>query len=676
MRHYNLIMRLLFLLFFLTNSFVLFAQQKERDSLFLILRSKDISESQRADIYAQMSFEFRDTAPIKGIEYGEKAIEIGGKVGNEFAVNKGLSHTGINYKNIGNYPKAMQYFLQSADMAKRRKDLETEAYAHIDMGRIYQAQKNYIKTEENYNEAKIIAELKKDDKILAYVYINLARFYKETNRYDLALESGTKSLKLRQIVKDNRGIATSYQVIADIYNLQKNYVKAVENYDLSDTFLNAAKSKRGLIGNIIGKAQVLKKQGDNVVALQKANEGLIMAQALGDLIYVRDACELLTAIYLQEKDYKNAIKYQTTLILAKDSLMNEDDTRKVSNLENMREKELETIAQKAKEENENFIKVVIALIVIIVLASAGTITFISYQNNKKTQLSNKQLQNQKEEIEAINNELGYKNIEIERKNRENLESLTYAQRIQRSILPTNTDFFDRFPDSFVFYQPRELVGGDFYWKYHNHSDNMTYLAVADCTGHGAPGALLTMVCKAALSKVIVENDIKEVNEILSLTHKEIVLALSQKNNLNGDGMDIVLCKIDNNKKTADFASARTAFYVLQDNVMQTFGGDLYPVGGVATVFPDEREYRIQTINITSPTVLYLASDGYQDQFGGEKNKKFMKKKFQELLVTLQETPIQKQDVIIKQVMDDWMKQLGQTLVEQTDDMVVIGVKLA
>ncbi len=668
-------MKLLFPFLFFINSFVLSAQQKERDSLFSILRNKDLSESQKADIYAQMSFEFRDTEPIKGIEYGEKAIEIGQKVNNEHAVNKGLSHTGINYKNIGNYPKAMQYFLQSADMAKRRKDAETEAYAHIDMGRIYQAQKNYIKTEQNFKEAKIIAETKNDKKILAYVYINLARFYKETNRYDLALEECYKSLKLRQILKDNRGIATSYQVIADIYSLQENYPKALENYDQSDKFLNVAKSKRGLIGNTIGKAQVLKKQNNNKFALEKANEGLLMAQGLGDLIYVRDACEILTNIYLQEKDYKNAHKYQSIFIAAKDSLMNEDDTRKVSNLENMREKELESIAQKAKEETANFIRIVVGLIVIIILISVSTIAFISYKNNQKTQLSNKQLQNQKEEIETINNELGYKNIEIERKNRENLESLTYAQRIQSSILPTNTDFLERFPNSFVFYQPRELVGGDFYWKHHNQNDNITYLAVADCTGHGAPGALLTMVCKAALSKIVVENGIKEVNEILSHTHKEIVQALSQETNHNGDGMDIVLCKIDNNKKTADFASARTSFYIIQDNILQTFGGDLYPVGGVATVFPDEREYRIQTVDINVPTVVYMASDGYQDQFGGVKNKKFMKKQFQELLISLQETPINKQEKIIKQIMDNWMKQIDQPSLEQTDDMVVIGIQL-
>ncbi len=669
-------MRFLFSLLFFIQSFGLFAQQKERDSLFSVLRDKDVSESQRADIYAQMSFEFRDTEPIKGIEYGERAIEIGQKTGNERAVNKGLSHTGINYKNIGNYPKAMQYFLQAVDMARRRKDLETEAYAHIDMGRIYQAQKNYIKAEQNYKESRQIAEIQKDDKILAYVHINLARFYKETNRYDLALENAQKSLQLRRILKDNRGIATSYQVIADIYNLQKEYTKALENYEKSDVFLNVARSKRGLIGNVIGKAQVLKKQENNISALEKANQGLIMAQALGDLIYVRDACELLTQIYLQEKDYKNALKYQSILIAAKDSLMNEDDTRKVSNLENMREKELENIAQKAREEKENFVKSVIGLVVTIVLASAATITVIANRSNKKTQASNKQLQSQKEEIETINNELAHKNIEIERKNTENKESLTYAQRIQRSILPTNTDFFNRFPESFVFYQPRELLGGDFYWKYHNQSDNITYLAVADCTGHGAPGALLTMVCKAALSKVVIENSIREVNEILSHTHKEIVHALSQKSNQNGDGMDIVLCKIDNNNKTVDFASARTAFYVMQDNVLQTFGGDLYPVGGVATVFPDERVYKTQTITITDSTVIYLASDGYQDQFGGEKSKKFMKKKFQELLINLQQTHITKQEIIIKQVMDNWMKQTDQSTVEQTDDMVVIGIKLS
>ncbi len=669
-------MKLLFLLLFFINSSVLFAQQKERDSLFSVLRDKDVSESERAAIYAQMSFEFRDTEPIKGIEYGERAIEIGQRVNNEYAINKGLSHTGINYKNIGNYPKAMQYFLQSADMAKRRKDAETEAYAYIDMGRIYQAQKNYIKTEQNFKEAKIIAETKNDKKILAYVFINLARFYKETNRYDLALQECYKSLKLRQTLKDNRGIATSYQVIADIYNLQENYSKALENYEQSDKFLNVAKSKRGLIGNTIGKAQVLQKQNNNEFALEKANEGLLMAQGLGDLIYVRDACQILTQIYLEEKDYKNAHKYQSIFIAAKDSLMNEDDTRKVSNLENMREKELERIAQKAKQENEDFVRMVVGLIVIIVLISAGTITFISYKNNEKTQASNKQLQNQKEEIETINNELGYKNIEIERKNRENLDSLTYAQRIQNSILPTNTDFFKRFPNCFVFYQPRELLGGDFYWKYYNNNEDIIYLAVADCTGHGAPGALLTMVCKAALSKIVVENGIKEVNQILSHTHKEIVQALSQATNHNGDGMDIVLCKIDNNKKTVDFASARTAFYVVQGNILQTFGGDLYPVGGVATVFPEEREYKIQTISIDVPTVLYLASDGYQDQFGGAKNKKFMKKQFQELLISLQETPIKKQEKIIKQVMDNWMKQIDQPTLEQTDDMVVIGIQLA
>lgn len=272
--------------------------------------------------------------------------------------------------------------------------------------------------------------------------------------------------------------------------------------------------------------------------------------------------------------------------------------------------------------------------------------------------SNRKIQQQNDQIESQNKELAEKNQNI-------TASINYAKRIQAVMLPSIPNIKQNFQGLFLFYRPRDIVSGDFYWYTEAHGK--TYFAVADCTGHGVPGALMSMTGAMLLNHVVKENGIKEVDQILKELHLGVANLLNTKESNVQDGMDIGLCCIDRAEGQLHFAGAKQPLMYVSKGQMHVIKPNREPIGGNAYQF--YRTYNKHTIPLDPGNVYYISSDGFQDQFGSN-NKKFLRKRFRTLLHEIYHKPFEEQHQILDKVMDDWMEDAS-----QTDDMLVAGFKV-
>ncbi len=315
------------------------------------------------------------------------------------------------------------------------------------------------------------------------------------------------------------------------------------------------------------------------------------------------------------------------------------------------------------------------------------------QQRDKLIAFNEEINQQKEEIEAqrdlqivMNQEIQLQKHELEDLYADVRASITYAQRIQKAILPPLEDISNVLPESFVLFMPRDVVSGDFYWfttvadenANGSESGEKIILVAADCTGHGVPGAFMSMIGNDLLDTIIHDKKIHEADKILNELHKGVRKALKQEDNKMRDGMDIVLVVIDKVQKTMEFAGAKNPLIYLQNGEIFQIKGDKMPIGGEQK--EQDRYFTKHTISLSmneqspeqSQTTFYLFSDGFQDQFGGQENKKFMVTRFRELLLSIHQEDMAKQKETLQSTIEAWMAAGNE---KQIDDILVIGVRI-
>ncbi len=262
-------------------------------------------------------------------------------------------------------------------------------------------------------------------------------------------------------------------------------------------------------------------------------------------------------------------------------------------------------------------------------------------------------------------EISQARTHLAQKNKEVTDSINYAKRIQAAILPSTKMLNANLQKSFVLYLPKDIVAGDFYWT--ERVGNTILFAVADCTGHGVPGAMVSVVCNNALNNVIKQNKIVNPGEILDQT-TELVLTQFAKPEERGvsDGMDIALCSYDMDSKILSYSGANTPLWIVRKEQVIEYKATRQPVGKYAKRI----NFETHQIEVEKDDMIYLSSDGFADQFGGDKEKKFMKKNFKELLVQISLKPLISQSKELQNAFENWSDSY-----EQVDDICVMGVKV-
>ncbi|UKN01441.1 SpoIIE family protein phosphatase [Paracrocinitomix mangrovi] len=263
------------------------------------------------------------------------------------------------------------------------------------------------------------------------------------------------------------------------------------------------------------------------------------------------------------------------------------------------------------------------------------------------------------------------NFELEKRNRKIRASINYAERIQRSVLLTEAQIHAMLPNSFVFYQPLDVVSGDFYWF--AEVDGKVVMAAVDCTGHGVPGAFMSLIGNTLMNQIVKEKKITSPAEILNKLHQGIVESLNQEHDEAAaqDGMDLSICTLDKNSKTLTFAGAMNPLYIVQGNEIMEVNANYRGIGGVISRKKKTSfDFKEEKIKIEDKANIYMFSDGYMDQFGGTKNEKFNISRFKDLLVSIKDQSMNDQKESVERAINDWK---GST--HQIDDMLVIGVKV-
>lgn len=321
-----------------------------------------------------------------------------------------------------------------------------------------------------------------------------------------------------------------------------------------------------------------------------------------------------------------------------------------------------------------------------------------YHTNKELEEKNKQLIRYNEELEQ---KIAQRTAELQKKNEDLTDSINYAQRIQHAMLPFPERIAKSLAEFFILFKPKDIVSGDFYWfqdmsieSYDfgvkndaledKRKENKIVIVCADCTGHGVPGAFMSMIGNELLNQIVNVHHITSPDLILNELHKGIRYALQQGETANRDGMDISVVTLTKHPNSSligfekiEYAGAMNPFYYVQDGQFYEIKADKMSIGGLQS--EEERIFKKHTIQLqqqtpnTKPqTVFYLCSDGFQDQFGGSEGRKFMVKKFREFLFSISHLPMDEQHQILDKTINEWMAEGNE---KQVDDMLVMGIRI-
>ena len=597
-----------------------------------------------------------------------KALRIAEKIKDLKSTSACIANIGVIYDEQGDYVRALKAYLRGLKFAEEHKHQNFKIYNLINISTIYNQQNNTKLAIQYANEALELLNTEKGDDLSKVTCLgNLADFYFKDKQYSKSLEYARRSLKLAKKTDDKLGVVYAYRAIGKVKITAKNLKEGLNYYNQALKISKEIGEKQAAIIVERELAYTYQKLKDFDKALQFARNSVKDAEEIGSARDIKDGYKTLSDIFATNKQVDSSYFYYKKFTVYKDKLFGEKNSWELNNIRieydlDKKETEITLLTQdrrlaKGKVRRQRIIQYffIAGFVVIFFIA------FVQYRNNLQKQRANQLLQNKNDEIYE-------KNIQINDQNEAITSSINYAQRIQKAILPLEDHIGARVSDYFLFNRPRDIVSGDFYWFIQHQ--NKCFFGVIDCTGHGVPGAFMSMLGNTALTNIVLQQKITEPHEILNQLSKEVDFLLQQHVTQNTDSMDIALCAVDVQNKVLEYAGANNPMIWIQNGEMQVIKADRMPIGKEQVDMG--RSYTLHSIDISTPTTVYLYTDGCQDQFGGPEGKKFKSARLRELLFSNYALPMSEQHDLLAQAMDDWMS-IGPKA--QVDDMLIMGVKL-
>ena len=478
---------------------------------------------------------------------------------------------------------------------------------------------------------------------------------------DSALWFYKEALKLKEKLGDSLGLSTSYSGIANVYLENKQFPLFLKYINLSISMAKKMNNIGYEANGYFYKGEAYYRYDKLDSAIFYFNTSLNILKKVGDLSRISDCYMLLSDCFDSKKDYKKAYDFHKLFKLYYDSLFKKESVEQLENLkigfETEKKEEENKLLQTENKLSSATIKQqkIISYVIIGGLFLVSLLAFYIFNGLKKQRKANAIISKQKEEVHR------QKEI-IEEHQKETIDSINYAKRIQYALL-AHTDLLQKhLPEHFVLFKPKDIVSGDFYWA--TEHNGKFYLAVCDSTGHGVPGAFMSLLNIGFLSEAIKEKNILEPHEVLNYVRKRLIDSIG--NDGQKDGMDAILICVDRSSDKIFYAAANNEPILIRDNEIIELAKDKMPVGKGEK----ESSFTLQSLTRQSGDVLYLYTDGYADQFGGEKGKKFKYKQLNELLLSISSENADKQNEILYSKFIDWKGEL-----EQVDDVCIIGIKI-
>lgn len=596
------------------------------------------------------------------LSYYNKSFQISEEIDDKQSMGNALGNIGNVYADQGIYQKAINAYTKSLKIQENLKNDLNVAYFESSIGILYKDIGDYDSALKRYLKSLEIFEKIKDQEGLAMSYNNLGNLYADKKERDKAIEYLTKSMNLYEKIGDKKGVGIALCNIASMYDELGDYSTFLELNKQSLKIQQEIDDKKGMAMSLNNIGIALNKLGNTSDALVYMEKALQLSKELGLVIETRNASEALYSLYSKTGRYKKALDMHILYITMKDSIAGEDAAKNIISqgykyeyekqkaIDDAEHDKMMVIKQKEKEKQQIMTYAVSCVLVMVVI-------FLIFVFNRLriTRKQKRVIEEQKIVVESAHEQL-------EEKNKDILDSINYAKRIQTAILPPGKVVKEYLKESFILYKPKDIVAGDFYWM--EQKNNKVLFAAADCTGHGVPGAMVSVVCNNGLNRSVREYGLTDPGKILDKT-KDIVLQEFEKSEDDvKDGMDIALCSLAGDQ--LQYAGAHNPLWIIRNDEILETKADKQPIGKFWKTEP----FTTHTIDLLKGDTIYIFSDGYVDQFGGEKSKKFKSKAFKELLISIQHLSMEEQRLFIDETFEKWRGDI-----DQIDDVCVIGVRV-
>jgi serine phosphatase RsbU (regulator of sigma subunit) len=616
--------------------------------------------------------------------YGQKGIELARKINDLKSEGQIHNRLGLGYKEQNNFQKSFKHYTLAIDLYKELGDEEMIGVVYNNIGLLYHGENNYGEELTYHHKAlEIFVRINLPSR-KAMSYVNIGRVYINKQDFKAGADYFVKAYKIYDELEDDKRVVTCLNNIAAVYLYDEEPELSIyyfdKNLELLETLNNVDRSKAMVLYNSASVLISLKKYDEAEKRLTTAlelckeiesKESLAICYhnfgslyldkkeyKLAEENYLKslsfairlnlkqleiDNYQNLAKVYEQTNSFKKAYTNYKKYFSIKDSIFNRqiesinEVEKKYIEEKSARELEVLNIAKQREEYQSNIVKV-IGGAVILLLFMVIFFVVIKYRDNKKS------------------------NLLLAEKNKEITDSILYAKRIQSAILPPGKVVKEYLQESFILYKPKDIVAGDFYWL--EHVDGKVLFAAADCTGHGVPGAMVSVVCNNALNRSVREHGLTDPGKILNKTREIVIQEFEKSDEDVKDGMDIALCSLEGNK--LQYAGAHNPLWIIRNGEIIETKANKQPIGK----FDNPEPYTTHSFELEKGDSVYIFSDGYVDQFGGEKGKKYKSANFKKLLLSIQNKDMIDQKRILDGSFETWRGDL-----EQIDDVCIIGVKI-
>lgn len=603
-----------------------------------------------------------------------------------------LNDLGVVSRNNKKYELALSYLNKAIELQNGLSYKKLEGDIHINigltstlLGMFEQAEQAYLTAIEIFKKSN---NVNKQAEILNFLAKN--KFL--SNKNNAALTYCNESIEQSLLSKDYKNLSNSYLLLSDIYADEGDYQESNKYFKLYNETkkqlqdeVNIQKLLRAQKESTIYdfeietrenyKAQSIKTAELLLTKLESAKKEKEILEMQRDA-ELRDAKLAYSALEREKANQALALT-EKNLQLKQREIQQLENQSKLNSLEasvNLKKLELaqgrnfnyfqtqliNELKVSVIQRNQRYLQWAIGALVVLILFFIA-ILIRGVRNRKEIQIQNFKLSKKNEEIVA------QRNIILE-KNKEIIDSINYALKIQTAMLPTEEDMRFALGELFIFYRPKDIVSGDFYWFH--QTDEYYFYAVADCTGHGVPGGFMSMLGISLLNEIVTEKAIFEPNDILDLLSAKLVSELKQTESKSAskDGMDITLCRINKAKTELCYAGANNDLWIVRNNELVVYKADKQPVGFHYGAYKQFNQHHIE---LKRNDRIFAFTDGYADQFGGQKGKKFKYRNLKNLFLSIYYLPERQQKEMASKTFDSWKGEL-----EQVDDILVMGLKIS
>jgi serine phosphatase RsbU (regulator of sigma subunit)/Tfp pilus assembly protein PilF len=596
---------------------------------------------------------------LKGLADYQESIKLREEAGNKEGIAESLNNIAVVYDEHGDAARAVDYYLKSLKLLEEIGEKYGMGYILNNIAFVYKYQGDIDKAIDYSKRALAIRTEINDKKGIGESLNSLGLIEADKGNLDSALVKFETSLKIATELGAKRQVANSLINIGRVYLKKKEYEKAMDYFQKSLVNAEEIKDLRNILNSNLAIAETEFEKNNLSASLSSATKALELAQEVRQPEAINSAASFLQKIYKKKGDYKKALEMYELSVQMRDSILSTANKRasvqkefqylyekkaatdSIRNAEQIKLEEVKHEQEINRQRSYTYGGIAGFLLMLLI---AG-ISYNAFRNKKRA-----------------NEEIRMQKILVEEKQKEIVDSINYAKRIQYALLANEKMFRDNLSSYFILFKPKDIVSGDFYWA--SEKNNKFYLAVCDCTGHGVPGAFMSLLNISYLNEAVNERSVDRPNEILNHVRERLINNISQEG--AQDGMDATVLCMDKSSGKMTYSAAYNSPVLVRNNELINMQADKMPVGkGIK-----DDSFTLNTIDIKKGDTLYFYTDGFADQFGGPKGKKFKYKQLQQVLLSIQDLQMPDQKIELESVFNNWKSSL-----EQIDDVCIIGIKI-